>query len=102
VLGDHVGQLGGQLVGPLGEVVVVDRAQRHHEQVGRQHPAAAEHRALLVGLALQGVRDLRGVHLALEHAGEGQPHHALEASLEALQHTHSRSLAFADLPLLVR
>src|SRR3954463_1566819 len=49
VLGDHVGQLCGQLVGPLGQVVVVDRAQGHDVGVGRQAPAAAEDGALLVG-----------------------------------------------------
>jgi hypothetical protein len=32
------------------------------------------------------------VHLALEQAGERETDHALEPSLEALQHTHSRSL----------
>jgi hypothetical protein len=40
------------------------------------------------------VGDLGRVHLALEDAGERQTDHALEASLEALQYTHSRSLAF--------
>jgi hypothetical protein len=94
VLGDHVGELGGQLLGPLREVLVVGRAQGHDEDVGCQHAAAAQDGALLVGLALQGGGDLGRVHLALEHAGERQPDHALESSLEALQHTHSRSLAF--------
>jgi hypothetical protein len=43
---------------------------------------------------LQGLGDLGRVHLALEDAGERQSDHALESSLEALQHTHSRSFAF--------
>src|SRR4051812_35700307 len=96
VLGDHVGELGGQLVGPLGEVVVVDLAEPDDVHVGGQDTALADHVALLVGFALEGLGDLGRVHLALEDAGEGQADHALESSLEALQHTHSRSLALAS------
>ena len=94
VLGDHVGELAGQLVGPLAEVLEVGAAEADDVDVGRQDAALAEDRALLVGLALEGLGDLGGVHLALEDAGERQADHALEASLEALQHTHSRSFAF--------
>ena len=70
------------------------RPRRDDVDVGRQDAALAEDRALLVGLALERLGDLRRVHLALEDPGERQTDHALEASLEALQHTHSRSSAF--------
>ena len=69
------------------------RPRRDDVDVGRQDAALADDRALLVGLALECLGDLGGVHLALEDAGERQTDHALEASLEALQHTHSRSFA---------
>src|SRR3954454_9338987 len=93
VLGDHVGELGGQLVRPLTEVLEVGAPEAHHVHVRCELPPLAHHRPLFVGLALERLRDLRRVHLALEDPGEGQPDHALEASLEALQHTHSRSFA---------
>ena len=98
VLGDHVGELGGQLIGPLGEVLVVGPAQPDVVDVGRQDAALAHDRALLVGLAGEGLGDLGRVDLALEDPGERQPHHALEPSLEALQHTHSRSSAVETSP----
>ena len=59
----------------------------------------AEDGTLLVGLALQGLRDLGRMHLALEDPGEGQADHAFEPSLEALQHTPSRSFALGRRPL---
>src|SRR3954451_1141357 len=68
-------------------------AEPDHVHVRRQHAALAEHVALLVGLPLQRLGDLGGVDLALEDPGEGEADHALQPSLEALQHTHSRSLA---------
>jgi hypothetical protein len=74
-------------------VVVVGGAQPDVVDVGREHAALAHHRALLVGLAGQGLGDLGRVDLALEDPGEGEPDHALQPPLEALQHTHSRSLA---------
>jgi hypothetical protein len=93
VLGHHVGELAGQLVRPLPEVLEVGAAEGHHVDVGHEHAALAHDRLLLVGLALERLGDLGGVHLALEDAGEGEPDHAFEAPLEALQHTHSRSSA---------
>ena len=92
VLGDHVGELAGELVRPLAPRCSKSvRPEADDVDVGGQDAALAHDRALLVGLALQRLGDLRGVHLALEDAGERQAHHALEPSLEALQHTHSRS-----------
>jgi hypothetical protein len=94
VLGDHVGELVGELLGPLTQVAEVGGPEAHDVDVRRQDPALADDGALLVGLALERLGDLGRVHLALEDAGEGEADHALESSLEALQHTHSRSLAF--------
>ena len=94
VLGHHVGELGGELVGPLAQVLEVGGAEPDDVDVGHQHAALAEHGPLLVGLSLQGLGDLGGMHLALEDPGERQADHAFEPSLEALQHTHSRSFAF--------
>src|SRR3954453_13895244 len=102
VLGHHVGELAGQLVRPLAEVLVVGLAEAAEVDIGCEHAAFAQDGSLLVGLALEGLGDLGRMHLPLEDAGERQAHHALESSLEALQHTHSRSLALVDVPLSTR
>ena len=70
------------------QALEVDAGELDEEAVGHQAPVAAEDLGVVVALALQGGRDLDGLHGAAEGAGEGTGDHLLELVLEALQGVH--------------
>ena len=92
MLADHGGELLAEGLLPRTQPAIVVLTELDNEVVGHQDLALPDDRFLVIGLALQGARDLDRLHVALEHLGEGALDEPTEPPLEALQDSHEASL----------
>src|SRR4051794_11927290 len=88
VVAHHAGELVAELARVGAEPLEVRRAQLHDEVIGYDRAVAVPDGGVVVALPLERARDLHGLHLGLEHLGEGAVDQTFETLLELLQDSH--------------